>query len=157
MTERVSPARHDELHPQGVNVYLHERDGIRLTAARTLSRDPAWRQLSVRRLVTMLHRALEQQMQWAVFEPNTPSLRADIRHLLENFLRRLARANAFAGATDDQSFFVRCDESLNPPAVVDLGQLIVEVGVAPAEPLEFIVLRIERDGDGTLTVETTGG
>src|SRR5439155_805305 len=83
--------------PQGVNVYLHERDGIRLTAARTLSRDPAWRQLSVRRLVTMLHRALEQQMQWAVFEPNTPSLRADIRHLLENFLRRLARANAFAG------------------------------------------------------------
>src|SRR5439155_432688 len=83
----------------GVNVYLHERDGIRLTAARTLSRDPAWRQLSVRRLVTMLHRALEQQMQWAVFEPNTPSLRADIRHLLENFLRRLARANAFAGAT----------------------------------------------------------
>ena len=157
VTERVSPARHDELHPQGVNVYLHERDGIRLTAARTLSRDPAWRQLSVRRLVTMLHRALEQQMQWAVFEPNTPSLRADIRHLLENFLRRLARANAFAGATDDQSFFVRCDESLNPPAVVDLGQLIVEVGVAPAEPLEFIVLRIERDGDGTLTVETTGG
>jgi hypothetical protein len=157
VAERVSPGRHDELHPQAINVFLRERDGIRLTAARTLSRDPTWRQLSVRRLVTMLHRALDEQMQWAVFEPNTPSLRADIRHLLENFLRRLARANAFAGATDEQSFFVRCDESLNPPSVVDLGRLIVEVGVAPAEPLEFIVLRIARDGDGTLTVETTSG
>jgi len=157
VAERVSPARHDELHPNAINVYLRERDGVRLTAARTLSRDPIWRQLSVRRLVTMLHRALDEQMQWAVFEPNTASLRNDIRHLLENYLRSLARANAFAGATDDESFFVRCDETLNPPSVVDEGKLIVEVGIAPAEPLEFIVLRIERDGDGTLTVETTRG
>lgn len=151
--DAVSPARHDELHPAGVNVFLRERDGIRLTAARTLSRDPSYRQLSVRRLVTMLRRTLDQQMAWAVFEPNSASLRADVRHMLRAYLRQLYRADAFRGATEDEAFFVRCDEELNPAPVVDAGQLVVEVGVAPAEPLEFLVLRITRGGDGALGVE----
>jgi uncharacterized protein len=151
--EEVSPARHDELHPQGINVYLRERDGIRLTAARTLSRDPQWRQLSVRRLITMIARALEQQMQWAVFEPNNASLRAELRQALESYLRQLFQLGAFRGATDEEAYFVRCDETNNPPYVADAGRLIAEIGVAPSEPLEFIVLRLAREGDGTLTLK----
>jgi hypothetical protein len=151
--DAVSPARHDELHPLGINVFLRERDGIRLMAARTLSRDPGYRQLSVRRLITMLRRTLDQRMQWAVFEPNNASLRADMRHTLRAYLGELYRANAFRGATEEEAFFVRCDDELNPQRVLDAGQLIVEVGVAPAEPLEFLVLRITRGGDGALTVE----
>jgi phage tail sheath protein FI len=139
------------LHPQGINVYLRERDGIRLSAARTLSRDPSYRQLSVRRLITMICRALEQQMQWVVFEPNNPALRDEVRLVLQNYLRQLFRAGAFRGATEEQAFFVRCDATNNPPLVADAGQLIAEIGVAPAEPLEFIVLRLAREGDGTLT------
>jgi uncharacterized protein len=151
--DAVSAQRHDELHPHGINVYLRERDGIRLTAARTLSRDPAYRQLSVRRLVTMIKRTLEQQTQWLVFEPNNAALRAEVRKLLEGFLRKLFRAGAFRGATEEESFFVKCDAELHPQRVLDAGQLIALVGVAPAEPLEFIVLRLSRDGDGTLAVE----
>jgi len=150
--DRVSPARHDELHPTGLNVYLLERDGVRLTAARTVSQDPVWRQLSVRRLVTMLRRVIDRQMQWAVFEPNNAKLRADVRHMLEAYLRQLFLADAFAGAREEEAFFVRCDEELNPSAVLDQGRLIAEVGVAPAEPLEFIVLQIARDGNGSLAV-----
>lgn len=48
---------------------------------------------------------------------------------------------------------MRCDETLNTPAVVDNGQLIVEVGVAPAEPMEFLVLTITRELDGELRLE----
>jgi hypothetical protein len=149
----VSPARHDELHPQGINVYLRERDGIRLTGARTLSHDPQWRQLSVRRLLTMIKRALEQQMQWVVFEPNSSSLHSDVRFALKSYLRELFRLGAFRGATEEEAFFVRCDETNNPPYVADAGRLIAEVGVAPAEPLEFIVLQLARGGDGTLTLQ----
>jgi hypothetical protein len=149
----VSAARHDELHPEGINVYLRERDGIRLTAARTLSRDPQWRQLSVRRLITMIERAIYQQMQWVVFEPNNSALRTQVRLAVQSYLRQLFRAGAFRGATEDQAFFVRCDETNNPPYVNDAGRLIVEIGVAPAEPLEFIVLQLTRGGDGTLTLE----
>jgi len=153
VVEPVSPATHDQLHQNAVNVYLKERDGVRLTAARTLSRDPAYRQLSVRRLMTMLARVLDRETQWLVFEPNNPALRSDVELLLDNYLRRLYAAGAFKGATEEEAYFVRADEAVNPSWVSDLGQLIVEVGVAPAEPLEFLVLRIMREGDGTLRVE----
>lgn len=151
--DRVSPVRHDELHQNAINVFLRERDGILLSAARTLSRDPHFRQLSVRRLMTMLRRVLEQQLQWTAFEPNDARLRASVRSLISGLLRDLYRANAFTGATEAEAYFVRCDESLNPPQLVDAGRLLCEVGVAPAEPLEFLVLRITRDGDRVLSAE----
>ena len=152
--EQISPSRHDELHLLGINIYLQERDGVWLSAARTLSRDRRYRQLSVRRLMLMLRRALERQMQWAVFEPNDSKLWFDVRTMLQNFLRRLYAQGAFRGANEGDAFFVRCDEELNTPRVVDAGQMIAEVGVAPAEPLEFIVVRLTRGGDGTLAVES---
>jgi hypothetical protein len=150
----VSPARHDQLHPPGINVYLRDRDGVRLTAARTLSRDPQYRQLTVRRLITLLRLTLYQQMRWAVFEPNNAALRREIRLLLENFLRGLFNQGAFRGATEAESFFVRCDDTNNPPFITDTGKLIAEIGVASSEPIEFIVVRISRDGDGTLSVQS---
>lgn len=153
--EEISPARHDELHPLGINVYVQERDGVRLTAARTLSRNADLRQLSVRRLMLMLRRTLERQMQWAVFEPNGAQLRSEMRQLLRAFLRRLFQAGAFRGATEEEAFFVRCDDANNPPRLSDLGRLLVEIGVAPAEPIEFIVLRLLREGDA-LVVEEAG-
>ncbi len=153
--DAVTPARHDELHPLGINVFLRERDGIRLTAARTLSRDVELRQLSVRRLLTMIARALNQQMQWTVFEPNDGRLRAEVRLALRSYLRRLFRLGAFRGATEEEAFFVRCDETNNPAYIADAGRLIAEIGVAPSEPVEFIVLRLAREGDGTLTLQET--
>jgi hypothetical protein len=148
----VAPAQHDELHQRGINVWLRERDGIRLTAARTLATDPRVRQLSVRRLMILLKRVLLQQMQWVVFEPNRPALWRELRQILESYLRTLHRHGAFRGATEEEAFFVHCDETLNPQAVLDQGRLVVEIGVAPAEPIEFIVLRIARSGDGMLTI-----
>jgi hypothetical protein len=150
--DRVSPPRHDELHQSAINVYIPERDGVRLTAARTLALDQTWRQLNVRRLITMIRRVLYRQMQWAVFEPNNSKLRFQLSRMLESYLRQLYRANAFTGATESQAFFVKCDDKLNPLLVQQQGQLIAQVGVAPAEPLEFIVLNIARDGDFSLTV-----
>ena len=150
---QVTPVEHAQLHPQGVNVYVQEPQGVRLTAARTLSLDPSWRQLSVRRLVLMLRRTLLQQMQWAVFEPHTPALRRELVHMIGALLRRLHRLGAFTGASEAEAFFVTCDDSLNPPFRVDNGELVAHIGIAPAEPLEFIVLQFSRSGDGTLTLE----
>jgi hypothetical protein len=150
--DRVSPSRHDQLHPRAINVLLRERDGVRLSAARTLSSDPSLRQLSVRRLMQLLHRALVRQMQWAVFEPNDERLRQTLRDLLRNFLRGLHRQGAFRGATEAEAFFVRCDLGNNPRLITDRGELLAEIGVAPAEPLEFIVLALVREGDGLLEV-----
>jgi hypothetical protein len=153
VADAVSPGRQDALHPLGINLYLRERDGVRLTAARTLSGDPAYRQLSVRRLITLLRRTLQQKMQWVVFEPNNLALRNSLRQVLRRYLRQLYAAGAFAGDTEDQAFFVRCDATVNPPPGVEAGRLVVEVGVAPAEPTEFILVRLWANADGTLVTK----
>jgi len=153
----VTDAVHDDLHRSGVNVFRAERDGFRLTAARTLSGDPQYRQLSVRRLMTMLALTLDRQSQWIVFEPHTVALRDQLVHAITMLLRGLQRQGAFAGATEEESFFVRCDDELNPPANQGLGQLVALVGVAPAEPLEYLVLRITQDAEGHVEVVAEDG
>ncbi len=150
--ERLPRERLDELHLAAVNVFVPERDGVRLTAGRTLSHDPDWRQLSVRRLITMLELALERQLQWVVFEPNGPELHGVLREAIRAFLRRLWLANAFAGATEEEAYFVRCDETTMTQSDLDDGRLVCLIGVAPAEPLEYLVLRLAREGDGTLAL-----
>src|SRR2546430_860305 len=83
--------------------------------------------------------------------------RIRLGYLLNVSLRQLFTAGAFRGSTEDDSFFVRCDDTNNPQRIAALGQLLVEVGVAPAEPLEFIVLRLSRDADGSLTATEARG
>ncbi|WP_157877772.1 phage tail sheath subtilisin-like domain-containing protein [Streptomyces kanamyceticus] len=152
IADRISAAEHDLLHPLGINVFLPERDGFRLTAARTLSHDPAYRQLTVRRLMTMLRLTLDRESQWVVFEPHTVALRAVLVLHVEDLLRGQFRAGAFSGATEAESFFVRADADLNPPESLALGRIVLEVGVAPSSPLEFLVLRLTR-GDDSLDIQ----
>jgi hypothetical protein len=87
-----------------------------------------------------------------VFEPNTPDLRSTLSHVLTQFLADLFRGGAFAGATEAQSFFVRCDDTLNPAPVQALGRLIAEIGVAPASPLEYLIVRLTQNADGGVQV-----
>jgi hypothetical protein len=148
--EAQPPGRADVLHPINVNCFVREQQGIMLVAARTLSRDSDWRQLSVRRLMLMLRRTLLAQMQWAVFEPNGPALWRTVQRAVESLLRTLFQRGVFAGSTEAESYFVRM---LTERTRLDRGELLVEIGVAPAEPLEFILVRLRRDGDGTLNLE----
>jgi Bacteriophage tail sheath protein len=153
MRDRVSGEQHDRIHPMGINAFVAAPGGIRLTAARTLARNPAYRQLSVRRLMLMLRLTITRDSQWMVFENNNEELRSTVRFHLTNFLRQLQLGGAFAGATEADSFFVRCDEQLNPQSTLEAGRLILEVGVAPVEPQEFIVLRVERTDLGDTRME----
>ncbi|GAA6184711.1 phage tail sheath C-terminal domain-containing protein [Aliiglaciecola sp. NS0011-25] len=146
----VSEDFHNQLHPIGINVFVQQRDGIWLSGARTISQQRQWRQLSVVRLMVMLKRVLLQQMQWVVFEPNTPALWLDVKFKLESFLKQLFIAGAFQGAAPEQAYFVRCDETLNNAQIIDSGRLVAHIGVAPAEPLEYIVLQFSREADGSL-------
>jgi hypothetical protein len=152
----VAPEAHDELHPVGVNVFLPERDGIRLTGARTLARSSELRQLSVARLMAVLRLSLERELDWAVFEPNGEALWGEVRRMVHAFLTRLYEVGAFVGATTKEAFFVRCDPSTMTRNDLDQGRFICLVGVAPAEPLEYLVLEIARDRDTSVRVEAAG-
>lgn len=116
--------------------------GIRVFGARTLASDADWLYVPVRRLVSMIESAILLAMQWAVFEPSSPTLRALVRRSCLTLLDTLWQSGAFAGASQSDAYFVTCDGTNNPPATQSLGELIVDIGVAPVRPAEFIVFRV---------------
>jgi phage tail sheath protein FI len=137
--------QHGVLNDEGINVIrLSPGRGVRTMGARTISSDLSWRFVNVRRLMSMIEKALEISLQWATFEPNNSMTRMRATMSITLLLSSLQEAGAFAGATPSESFYVRCDPNNNPQRTVDLGELIVEVGVAPAKPFEFVVLRVGR-------------
>jgi uncharacterized protein len=145
VTVEVGEAVHGVLNPVGINAIrcLGGR-GIRVFGARTVSSDTDWKFVNVRRLMIMIEKAIDHSTQWAVFEPNDFTTRAKITLALIGFLTGLWERGALAGKTADAAFFVKCDDEINPPGERENGRLLAVVGVAPAQPFEFIVLRVGR-------------
>jgi phage tail sheath protein FI len=141
----ITKGEHDQLNPNGINcIRSFPGRGIRIWGARTISSDPSWRYLNVRRLFNYVEESIFEGTQWVVFEPNDIRLWGRVKRTINAFLLRTWREGALFGATPDQAFFVICDESNNPPEVRDAGQLIVDIGIAPVKPAEFVVFRIAQ-------------
>ncbi len=133
------------LNPIGINcIRPFGTRGIRIWGARTLASDTDWRYINVRRLFNMVESTIAEGTQWAVFEPNDVSLWEGIKRTLNSFLRGLWSAGALFGQSADQAYYVKCDAETNPPESIDQGLLIVEVGIAPVKPAEFVVFRIAQ-------------
>ncbi len=133
----------DQLNPEGVNcIRTFPGRGVRVWGARTISRDPAWRYINVRRLFLTLQRWVDLNMAWAGFEPNTPRLWVRITRELSAFLSGLWKSGGLTGQTAEQAFYVKCDNETNPPEEREQGRTITEIGLAPSSPAEFVVVRI---------------
>ena len=133
------------LNPIGINcIRPFGTRGIRIWGARTLASDTDWRYINVRRLFNMIESTIAEGTQWAVFEPNDVSLWEGVKRTLNAYLRGLWSAGALFGQSADQAFYVKCDAETNPPESIDQGLLIVEVGIAPVKPAEFVVFRIAQ-------------
>lgn len=142
---QVTKGEHDLLNPIGVNVIRSfPGRGIRVWGARTLSSDPAWRYINVRRLFSMIEESIENGTQWVVFEPNDQFLWGRVRRDVRAFLSVIWRTGALFGGSPDEAFYVKCDAETNPPELRDLGQMVVEIGIAPVKPAEFVIFRISQ-------------
>ena len=149
LATQVTKSEQDILNPQGVNcIRAFPGRGIRVWGARTLSSDAAWRYVNVRRLFNFVEESIEVGTQWVVFEPNDIDLWERVKRDITAFLTRVWRDGALFGATPAEAFYVKCDEELNPVEVRDAGQLIVEIGLAPVKPAEFVIFRISQWAGG---------
>jgi phage tail sheath protein FI len=131
--------------PNNINVIRDFRPqgrGIRIWGARVITSDDNYKYVPVRRLLIFIEQSLNVGLQDVVFEPNTPQLWATVERLIGNFLYTVFTSGAFAGATPEQSYFVRCDQTTMTPDDIDAGRLIALVGVAPAMPAEFVIIQI---------------
>ncbi len=139
----INKPRNDVLNPEGINALrFFEGRGNRVWGARTMSSDPEWIYVNVRRLFIYLERSIDVSMQYAVFEPNNPRLWDSIRRTVEDFLYVQWLAGALLGATPEEAYFVRCDRTTMTQNDLDNGRLICLIGVAPTKPAEFVIFRI---------------
>lgn len=139
----INKPRQDVLNPEGVNcLRFFEGRGSRVWGARTMSSDPEWKYVNVRRLFIYLEHSLDKATQWAVFEPNNDRLWKNIRQTIEDFLLVLWRDGALIGEKPEQAYFVRCDRSTMTQNDLDNGRMICLVGIAPSRPAEYVIFRV---------------
>jgi uncharacterized protein len=146
LTYRVSRGEQDVLNPAGINAIRAFNGAIKVWGARTLADSTAaeFTYVSTRRYLCFLRDSIIAGTDWVVFEPNSPSLWQKIVRNVGDFLLGQWRDGALFGQTAAQAFYVRCDETTNPPEVRDLGRLVTEIGVAVVKPAEFVVFRIQQ-------------
>ena len=143
----IGEREHDILNPRGVNVirdFRTDRRGIRVWGARTMSSNPEWRYVNVRRLLIFIEKSIDEGTRWVVFEPNDASTWAKLRRSVGDFLLDVWRSGALHSASEEEAFFVRCDRTTMTQADIDFGRLICEIRIAPVKPAEFVIFRIVR-------------
>lgn len=145
LVTEVSDKEQGVLNVKGVNIIRHRPfAGIRIWGARTIASDPLWNYINVRRLFLMVERSVRDAIQWAVFLPNVPSTRADLKSTIAAFLYRLWKEGALDGASWSEAFSVQCDSHNNPDVDVRSGLLTVDVQMRPVFPAEFIRVRFRQ-------------
>jgi phage tail sheath protein FI len=139
----LNKAQQDVLNPEGVDCFrFFEGRGLRLWGARTISSDPEWKYLNVRRYFAFLEHSIDKGTQWAVFENNSEPLWANVRQTVSDFLLNEWRNGALMGTKPEEAFFVRCDRTTMTQNDLDNGRLICLIGVAVVKPAEFVIFRI---------------
>ncbi|QEE29669.1 phage tail sheath family protein [Terriglobus albidus] len=128
--------------------------GLRVWGASTIDPHDEWRHISVRRVLLTLQRWLQSALAPIAFEPSTRALWARVRRTVGAYLEDLYRKGALAGASPEQAFYLRCDDTTNTAATREAGMLVAEIGIAPVAPAEFIVVRLTYSA-GELTLGST--
>lgn len=152
---KLMKEQQDILNPRNINVLRNFREdnrALRVWGARTLSSDSDWKYINVRRLFIFIEKSIDRGTQWVVFEPNDEPLWQRVKRVISSFLTQVWRDGALMGKTADQAFFVKCDRTTMTQNDIDNGRLIVQVGIAPVKPAEFVIFRIGQ-WVGGLSVE----
>jgi uncharacterized protein len=142
-TQTINKFQQELLNPRGINcLRSFSGRGHQVWGGRTLSSDPEWKYVNVRRYFLYLERSIEKGTQWAVFEPNGERLWANVVTTIESFLFNEWKNGRLLGSKPAAAYFVRCDRTTITQNDLDNGRLVCEIGVAPLTPAEFVIFRI---------------
>jgi Bacteriophage tail sheath protein len=145
---KLGKGEQDILNPIHVNCYRDFREenrGLRIYGARVATSDPEFKYINVRRLLLFIEQSLDNGLQWAVFEPNDQPLWDTVKQSVSNFLVTVWRSGALAGTKQEEAFFVNIGYNITMTQDdIDNGRMIVEIGVAPVKPAEFVIVRISQ-------------
>jgi uncharacterized protein len=150
---KVTDTDQDALNAVGINcIRVFNNLGVVVWGARTLSYQKKLIFLQTRRFLNFVKSSFKQNFQFAVFEPNDNILWAQLIRMGNMFLTEQWKNRALFGKSADDAFFIKCDETNNPPAQIDAGILHYRVGVRPTRPAEQIILEFTQfDGKASVT------
>jgi len=152
----VTDGEQELLNPAGVNVIrVFPGRGIRVWGARTMSSNPSLRYIHKRRFLMFVEESVAEGTQWAVFEPNDEVLWRKLTRTISGFLRRQFLEGALFGTSEEDAYFVKCDEETNPVEVRQAGQVVTLVGVNIVDTAEFVIFRIGQ-WDGGKSIQELG-
>jgi phage tail sheath protein FI len=141
--QRLNKAQQEVLNPEGVNcLRFFAGRGFLVWGARTISDDPEWKYVNLRRYFAYLEHSIERGTQWVVFENNSQQLWDNVRHTIEDFLLNEWKMGSLMGSKPEEAYFVRCDLSTMTQNDLDNGRLVCLIGVAAVRPAEFVIFRI---------------
>ena len=139
----------DLVYPNKINPFISSpQTGIAVWGVRTIAIDPQWLYINARRLFMFLEKSIFNATFWIVFENNGPALWARVQGQIQGFLNNLFNNGYFAGTTPSQAYFVICDNTNNTADSINAGQVIIDVGIAPNKPAEFVVFRFQQITSG---------
>ncbi|WP_372371227.1 phage tail sheath family protein [Candidatus Uabimicrobium sp. HlEnr_7] len=145
MERSTSKGEQDFLHPRNINVLRSITGaGDCVWGANTLSADPEWKYVNIRRLFIMVRVSIARATQWVVFEPNDKLLWGKVKRNVSAYLSNVWRSGALVGDTEDQAFYVKVDEENNPQSSIDAGELHIDIGIAPVKPAEFVIFTVTQ-------------
>jgi hypothetical protein len=144
----LSPVVHDrereDFARARINLMRRAPIGFVATDALTLSTEYDWGQINVRRLMSLLRRVCVRWGAPFVFEPNGDTTRRAIERSFGHMLDDLVRRGAFAGKGKEDSYRLSVDASESDRSN---GRLVIELAVAPAQPLRFLTLVLAQAGE----------
>lgn|SRR5271157_107205 len=155
---KVSKGDQDVLNPFPVNInvlrdFTAQSRGLRVYGARCITSNAEWMYVNIRRLFIFLEHSLDIGTQWAVFEPNDQALWARLTQSVSAFLTTVWNDGALMGAKASDAFFVRCDQTTMTPDDIQNGRLVMQIGVAPVFPAEFVIIQIGQWQGGSSVQE----
>ncbi len=156
VAQPISDLQQEGLNLNNVNaIRAFPGRGVRVWGARSLAQpgDEDWRFIHVRRLMSAIEETVQRSSAWVVFQNNTDTLRRSLTHSLTVLLTGIWAKGGLQGTKPSDAFYVTCDSTNNPQSVIDQGQLICEVGIAIAAPMEFLVFEIRQDASGSQVLE----
>ena len=142
---KFNKGEQDILNPKGINlIRSFPGQGIRVWGARTISSDPLWKYVNVRRLFIFLEESIRANTNWAVFEPNDEMLWVRVQRTISVFLENLWRGGSLAGASPEEAFFVNIGHDTMTQDDIQNGRLVCMIGIAPVKPAEFVIFRLSQ-------------
>ena len=149
MEYQLTPTQIGSLNPNGVIcITPRPNAGIVIWGARSLnSTDPTLRYVTDGLLNLNIKKSLYQGTQFAVFEPNDPTLWSKVQATCKDFLETLRLSGALKG-TADEAYYVTLDESNNTEDTIKAGELNIEIGYSPIKPAEFVVIKLAHSIEG---------